>query len=81
MKRFCRVLPIELGAPGSRLRLEREADEALINLVDEQVWPEQVYNPDSNHVVETHDALVLTTAHARWLHGALGELLAETEEE
>jgi hypothetical protein len=78
--RFVRVRPATLGAkPGARLRLERPEDEGLIDLVDEIVWPEQVSNPNSNHIRETRDALILTTDDARWLHATLGELLAETD--
>jgi hypothetical protein len=80
--RFVRVLPAGPGAaPGSRLRLERPEGEGLIDLVDEIVWPEQVSNPNSNHIRETRDALILTTDDARWLREALGELLAETDPE
>ena len=64
--------------PGSRVRLEREEDKKLIDLVYETVWPEQVHNPNSNHIRETHDALVLTTGDAKWLYEALGALLAAT---
>lgn len=77
--RFIRVRPMPLNEePGARFRLEREEDRNLIDLVEEVVWPEQVHNPNSNHIRETWDALVLSTADARWLHAALGELLAET---
>jgi len=75
--RFVRVRPLG-DEPGARFRLEREEDNKLIDLVDELVWPEQANNPESHHIRETFDALVLTTDDARWLHGALAELLAET---
>lgn len=53
---------------------------SAIDLVEEVVWPEQVDNPNSNHIRETLDALLLTAEDARWLHAALGEMLADTGE-
>ena len=79
--RFVRVIPIDPGDPGLRIRIERETNRGYIDLVEERVWPEQVLNPDSNHICETLDAMVLNTAHARWLYAALGELLAEASHE
>jgi len=75
--RFVRILPTDPQVPGERLRLEREEGSGNCDLVEEVVWPEQVHNPDSNHIRQTHDAFVLTPDHQRWLYEALGELLAE----
>jgi hypothetical protein len=79
-KRFVRVLPITTELPGSRFRLERFEGESHCEIVDEVVLPEQVDNPNANHIRKTRDVLCLTLEHQRWLHEALGEMLAEAVE-
>lgn len=75
-ERFIRVLPTEPNAkPGERYRIERGAGEANAWIVEEEVWPEKVHNPDANHIRETHDSLLMTPDHQAWFHGALRDLL------
>lgn len=68
-RRFVRVHRLTVDEePGARFRLEREEDKRIIDLVDEVVWPEQVDNPNSNHIRETHEALVAVRVQARGKH-------------
>lgn len=75
--RFVRLHHWDDKCPGLRLRLSRDPDENA-ELVEETVWPEQVHNPDANHV-KPIEIICLTTQNVRWLHEATGELLAEME--
>lgn len=77
MSRFIRIRPDTdpKADPGWRFRIEREAGEQTI-FAEEQVLPEQVLNPDAQHVIGKLSCW-LTAADVEWLHGALGELLAE----
>lgn len=65
--------------PGWRLRLDKQEGE-LAFLVEEQVLPEHVDNPNSFRVLATHGRMLLKKSEAQWLHQALGEMLAKDED-
>lgn len=81
MRDFSRVKPDayqDLYHRGRRLRLQLRGEPMTIDLYDETTLPECVAKPDANHVTE-HHAVALDVASARWLHEALGELLAHLD--
>lgn len=79
MSSFDRLLPHPLGvATGSRLHLSCDnlSNPDFINLIDEDVLPEQVANPEARHV-KWIGHVELTPKSAKWLRDALAELCAE----
>lgn len=76
-ERFVRLHHWDEKSPGLRLRLDWEPGDNA-ELVEETTLPERVMNPDANRK-EMHERIMLTTQNVRWLHEALGELLAEME--
>lgn len=76
-KRFVRIRP-DLGAPGYRLRVEREPGE-LTEIAEEKTLPERVTRVDAN-IVDREEVLWLTEEDLCWLHDTLGELRAPSAE-
>jgi len=73
--RFVRLRPSP-AYPGARLRLQcNPEDDGIATLAEEDTLPEQVDNPDANHVTIS-DHLSLTPDDVRWLIAVLPELLA-----
>jgi len=76
-ERFVRLHHWDPKMPGLRLRLDwHRGDNA--EFVEETTLPERVMNPDA-YRKQCHEHIWLTTQNVRWLHEALGELLAEME--
>ncbi len=67
-------------SPGWRLHLRRAEDE-LAHLVDEQVLPEKVLDPDANWHGDDYSIIWLKRTEAEWLHKSLGEMLADWPED
>ncbi len=66
--------------PGWRLRLDRMRNDNAF-LFEEQVLPERVNMPNAYRVIHCLTSLSLTRSDAVWLHYALGDMLAEWEDE
>lgn len=78
--RFARVLPFadQANFPGGRFCVERDEDDSTVRIMDETTLPERVHSVAANRR-DIHQQLELSTTQVRWLHQALGELLAETD--
>ena len=60
--------------PGWRLRLDKQKGDVAF-LVEEQVLPERVDNPNANRIIAQNSHSMLTRAEATWLRDALIEML------
>lgn len=81
MKRFVRLFRYDPEKdPNARLRVDYDPDFGNAVLSDENTHPEQVDNPDANHL-EVLESLQLTTKEVKWLAETMAELAAVMEDE
>lgn len=78
-KRFVEMFRYDpVKDPSARLRLDYDPDHGNAILADENVHPEQVDNPDVNHV-ETLATMQLTAPMMRWLATHISKLADKME--
>lgn len=71
------VIRPDEGGDGWRLHLYRGQGESNMILVDEQVLPEKVTDPNAHRVLASMGRVMLTDAEARWLRDHLNKMLRE----
>lgn len=79
MSRFVRLFQYDpVKDSTARLRVDYDPDFGNAVLADESTHPEQVDNPDANHVIPM-ESLQLTTAEVWWLATTMAELAVVME--